>query len=109
VAPSHSALLDATDGGRRIGNAVADESVITYHNAADRSGLYVAPTLTWTKAPAVKLDTRFHAAVEGWVYAQPLYWVPPAGGGAARIIVATENNFVYALDAATGARAAAKR
>jgi hypothetical protein len=40
-----------------IDNAVADESVITYHNAANRSGLYVAPTLTWTKAPAVKLDT----------------------------------------------------
>jgi hypothetical protein len=40
-----------------IGNAVADESVITYHNAANRSGLYLAPTLTWTKAPAVKLDT----------------------------------------------------
>jgi hypothetical protein len=26
-----------------IGNAVADESVITYHNAADRSGLYPKP------------------------------------------------------------------
>ena len=37
-----------------IGNAVADESVVSYHNAANRSGLYVAPTLTWTKAPAVK-------------------------------------------------------
>ena len=47
-----------------IGNAVAAESVITYHNAANRSGLYVAPTLTWTKAPAVKLDTSIHAGVE---------------------------------------------
>jgi outer membrane protein assembly factor BamB len=90
-----------------IGNAVADESVITYHNAANRSGLYVAPTLTWTKAPAVKLDTSFHAVVEGWVYAQPLYWVPPRGG-AARIIVATENNFVYALDPSTGKQIWAK-
>jgi outer membrane protein assembly factor BamB len=45
--------------------------------------------------------------VEGWVYAQPLYWVPPAGG-AARIILATENNFVYAIDPATGKQIWAK-
>ena len=90
-----------------IGNAVADESVITYHNAANRSGLYVAPTLSWTKAPAVKLDTGFRAGVEGWVYAQPLYWVPPAGA-APRLIVATEQNFVYALDASTGKQIWAK-
>jgi hypothetical protein len=31
-------------------------------------------------------------------------WVPPTGGGAARIIVATESDFVYALNAATGAQ-----
>jgi hypothetical protein len=84
--------------------ASAAQSVITYHNAANRSGLYVAPTLTWTKAPTVKLDTSFHATINGAVYAQPLYWVPPAGGGATRIIVATENNDVYALDASTGAK-----
>jgi hypothetical protein len=85
-----------------IGNVVAAESVVTYHGAADRSGLYLAPTLTWTKAATVRLDTGFHATVDGAVYSQPLYWVPPAGGGAARIIVATEQNFVYALDAVTG-------
>ena len=48
-----------------IGNAVAAESVITYHNAANRSGLYVAPTLSWTTASHVKLDTSFHATVDG--------------------------------------------
>jgi hypothetical protein len=89
-----------------IGNAVATESVITYHGAADRSGLYVAPTLTWTKAATVKLDTNFHAGVDGWVYAQPLYWVPPGGTG--HLIVATEQNFVYALDASTGKQIWAK-
>ena len=82
-----------------IGNAVAAESVITYHNAANRSGLYVAPTLSWTTAPHVKLDTSFHATVDGDVYAQPLYWAP-----ADSVIVATENNFVYALNAGTGAQ-----
>ena len=86
-----------------VGGAAAAESVVTYHGSADRSGLYVAPTLTWTKAATVRLDPGFHATVDGAVYAQPLYWVPP-GGGAARIIVATENNKVYALDAGTGAK-----
>ena len=92
-------LLMAAAAG--FGSAAADESVVTYHGAADRSGLYVTPTLTWTTAATVRLDAGFHATVDGKVYSQPLYWVPP-GGGAARLIVATENNFVYALDADTG-------
>jgi hypothetical protein len=99
-------LLMAAAAG--IGNVVAAESVTTYHGAANRSGLYVAPALTWTKAATVRLDTGFHATVDGKVYSQPLYWVPPGAGGAARIIVATENNFVYALDASTGKQIWAK-
>jgi outer membrane protein assembly factor BamB len=87
-----------------VSGAAAAESIITYHGAADRSGHYITPKLTWTEAANVRLDAGFHAAVDGAVYAQPLYWVPPAGGGAARVIVATQNNFVYALDAATGAQ-----
>ena len=94
VAPAHLARLDAAGGGAAgAGCAAAAESVITYHGAADRSGLYVAPGLTWAKAATVRLDAGFHATVDGAVYSQPLYWVPPAGGGAARIIVATENNY----------------
>jgi len=84
-----------------VGGTAAAESVVTYHGAADRSGLYVAPGLTWAKAATVQLDASFNATVDGAIYGQPLYWVPPAGG-AASIIVATENNFVYALDASTG-------
>jgi outer membrane protein assembly factor BamB len=94
-------LLMAAAAG--FNSAAADESVITYHGAADRSGLYVAPTLTWTTAATVRLDAGFHVTVDGAVHSQPLYWVPPRGG-AARLIVATENNFVYALDADTGAQ-----
>ena len=93
-------LLMAAASG--VGGAAAAESGITYHGATDRSGLYVAPKLTWTEAATSRLDAGFHATVDGAVYGQPLYWVPPAGGGAARIIVATEQNFVYALDASTG-------
>jgi hypothetical protein len=95
-------LLAAAAAG--LSGAAADDSVITYHGAADRSGHYIAPKLTWTQAATVRLDAGFHATVDGAIYAQPLYWVPPAGGGAARIIVATEKNFVYALDADTGAQ-----
>jgi hypothetical protein len=62
--------------------AAAAESVVTYHCGADRSGLYVAPALTWTKAATVRLDAGFDATVDGAVYGQPLYWVPPAGGAA---------------------------
>jgi outer membrane protein assembly factor BamB len=94
-------LLAAAAAG--VSGAAADESVITYHGAADRSGHYIAPKLTWPEAATVRLDAGFHATVDGAIYAQPLYWVPPAGG-AARIIVATEKNFVYALDADTGAQ-----
>ena len=70
-------LLIAAAAG--VGGAAADESVITYHGAADRSGLYVAPALTWAKAATVRLDAGFHATVDGAVYSQPLYWVPPPG------------------------------
>ena len=87
-----------------VGGPAAAQSVVTYHGAADRSGLYAAPGLTWAKAATVQLDAGFQATVAGAVYGQPLYWVPPAGGGAARIIVATEQNYVYALDASTGAQ-----
>ena len=37
----------------------------------------------------------------GNVYAQPLYW-RPAGAAGGRVIVATEDNVVAALDAVTG-------
>jgi hypothetical protein len=86
-----------------IGGAAAAESVVTYHGALDRSGLYEVPGLTWAKAAMVQLDTGFSAQVDGAVYAQPLFWVPP-GGGVGRLIVATENNEVYALNARTGAQ-----
>jgi outer membrane protein assembly factor BamB len=43
----------------------------------------------------------FDGYVEGHIYAQPLYWHPP-GSERGLIIAATESDFVYALDAATG-------
>lgn len=87
-----------------IGSAseVKAQSVPTYHADPARSGRYVVPSLTWSAAPNLQHLTTFNAAVSGQVYAQPLYWLPPKGG-AGYVIVATETNNVYALDAETGA------
>lgn len=79
-----------------------DKSVITYHNSLDRSGDYVVPGLTLAAAGGMHLDTKFRGTVSGHVYAQPLYW-KPAGAKTGEVIVVTESNTVYALDANTGA------
>ncbi|MGH6889958.1 MAG: PQQ-binding-like beta-propeller repeat protein [Rhizomicrobium sp.] len=87
-------LLPAT------GNA---QSVLTYHNGLTRHGHYRVPGLTLAAAATMHPDAHFHAKIDGHVYAQPLYWLPQ-GSKDGRLIVATESNEVYALDAATGSR-----
>jgi len=84
-------------------SAVAQEtSVTTYHGDANRSGHYVAPGLTWDRARHVHVDANFHTQIAGHVYAQPLYW-HPSGSAFGLLMVATEDNVVYALNAETGA------
>jgi hypothetical protein len=80
----------------------ADESVVTYHNSNLRHGAYRVRALTLAEAANVKRDTRFTASVSGNIYAQPLFW-KPKGATRGLVIVATENNAVYALDERTGA------
>ena len=75
--------------------------VTTFHNSNTRAADYVAPSLNFTAAAGVHIDPGFNGTVTGHVYAQPLYWVPPAGGDG-RVIVATESNHVVALDATSG-------
>jgi hypothetical protein len=82
--------------------AEADQSVLTYHGSLDRAGRYVVPQLTYERARGLHLDASFHAVFHGEVYAQPLFWRPP-GSGAGVLIVATEEDEVYALDARSGA------
>ena len=60
--------------------AQADQSVSTYHGALDRAGQYVVPGLTYERARGLRLDASFHAAFEGHVYAQPLFWRRPGSG-----------------------------
>ena len=81
--------------------APADTSVTGFHGGPDRSGLTVVPGLTWTRAAAARRDTAFDGAVQGHVNAQPLYWHPP-GGAHGLVVVATDDDTVYALDSVTG-------
>jgi len=76
-------------------------SVPTYHGHSDRSGNFVVPGLTCEKARSLHSERGFNAAVSGQVYAQPLYWRAP-GSSSGMLLVATEEDKVYALDAGTG-------
>ena len=62
----------------------------------------MVPGLTWDRARALRLDEHFHPRIAGHVYAQPLYW-RGAAGRPAILLLATEDNIVYAIDANTGA------
>jgi PQQ enzyme repeat len=84
-------------------SAHGDQSVLTYHGALDRTGRYVVPGLTYERARGLRLDPSFHAAFQGKVYAQPLLWSRP-GSSEGELIVVTEDNEVFALDARSGAQ-----
>ncbi len=84
-------------------SAAADSSIHTYHGALDRAGRYVMPGLTFDRARGLHLDASFHAVFRGRVYAQPLLWHQPGSSGA-MLIVATDQDEVYAIDAASGAQ-----
>jgi hypothetical protein len=60
--------------------AEAAQSVLTYHGSLDRAGRYVVPGLTYERARGLHLDASFHAAFQGEVYAQPLFWRPLGSG-----------------------------
>ena len=80
------------------GNA---QSILTFHNDAMRGGLYVMPRLTYDRAAGMHLDREFDGKVEGHIYAQPLFW-HFRETNRKLVIVATESNWVYALDARNG-------
>ena len=77
------------------------QSVLTYHGGPDRSGNFTMPALTWERARNIHLDPSFHPLISGHLYAQPLYWRPP-GSASGQLLVATEDNNVYAIDAGSG-------
>lgn len=77
-------------------------SIMTYHGRADRSGHFIVKNLTWKNAHLLRLDESFRPQVSGHIYAQPLYWTVP-GTQHAMLLIATQDNHVYAIDAVTGA------
>jgi len=81
--PAQPAVPSATSAGQ-------DADWPTYDRTADRGGVSVS-----SPAPG-SVRESWTAAVDGAVYAQPLIV-------GAEVIVATENDTVYALDASTGA------
>jgi hypothetical protein len=79
------------------------QSVLGYHGSADRSGNFIVPAQNWERARSLHLDPGFHPQFAGHLYAQPLYWQPP-GSASGVLIVATENDEVYAIDAMSGSQ-----
>jgi outer membrane protein assembly factor BamB len=76
-------------------------NVTQHHNHITRDGFYIDPGFTKTTAGALARDFAFDGTISGNVYAQPLY-IESGPGGRPTILVVTESNNVYALDAANG-------
>ena len=94
-----------------IGTVRSGDSVLMHHRNLNRDGVYVQATLTKAAVTAsFNKDTGFNAVLGSGeaVYAQPLFVDGAATGSDAGrqdlVIVATEWNNVYALDAVTGSR-----
>jgi len=79
----------------------AQVNVTQFHNHDSRDGLYIDSAFTLGAAANLTRDLNFDGTIVGNVYAQPLY-LDNGPGGRATIIVATESNNVYALDALDG-------
>jgi outer membrane protein assembly factor BamB len=79
----------------------AQVNVTQFHNHESRDGLYIDSAFTQSAAVNLRRDLNFDGTIAGNVYAQPLY-IEGGPMGKAMIIVATESNNVYALDAGNG-------
>src|SRR5580698_5268674 len=76
-------------------------NVTQFHNHLNRDGVYVDPAFTYAAASSLTRDILFNGTISGNVAAQPLY-IEGGPLGRAMVIVVTESNNVYALDAAYG-------
>ena len=79
------------------------DSVLMHHKNPSRDGMYIEPALTKAAVASLHVDTSFAVSLtdNGSIYAQPLF-VDGGGSGPDLVIVATENNNVFALDGADG-------
>ena len=81
-------------------SANAQVNVTQYHNNPSRDGLYIDSAFTQSAAANLTRDMNFDGTIVGDVYAQPLYI--EGGPSGPMLIVVTESNNVYALDAVDG-------
>jgi PQQ enzyme repeat len=79
----------------------AQVNVTQFHNHDSRDGLYIDSAFTPSAAAKLTRDLNFNGTIQGEVFAQPLY-IDNGPGGRAMIIVVTQLNNVYALDAVDG-------
>ena len=80
--------------------ASATLETLGYHAGSARRGQFVVAALSWHRARHLHLDPAFHPHIAGHVYAEPLYFRNSSGRGV--LLVATESDTVYALDALSG-------
>jgi hypothetical protein len=96
---------DIAKSDSSTGVASGHVSVLQHHNNSSRDGFYVDSALSKAAIANLHMDTSFAgAAISGPTYAQPLY-LAGAGSDPDLVIVATEQNHVYAFNAASGGKA----
>jgi outer membrane protein assembly factor BamB len=86
--------------GPGLAGAFAQGDVTQFHGDAARTGRFPVPAMTEARVQAMAPAPLWRARVDGPVYAQPLLWTAP--DGRRLVIVATEQDEVAALDAASG-------
>jgi hypothetical protein len=87
------------------GAAQAQVNVTTFHNDNARTGQNTQETiLTPANVNSSQFGKLFSLALDGYVYAQPLYLadIPIDGGTHNVVYMATEHDSVYAIDADSG-------
>ncbi len=91
---------------RSVQSSGGQSDVLTYHNEVERTGRYLTETkLTPSNVNSTTFGKLFQATLDGKVDAQPLYVSAvaiPNQGTHNVLIVATENDSLYALDADAG-------